>query len=257
MSLSYFEDITIIMKIYRNIPIIYEDNHIIVVNKPAGILSQKDFTNAESMLEIIKEYIKATYQKPGNVFLGLVHRLDKQVSGIMVYAKTSKAASRLSAQLRTRDVIKIYCAAVKTLANTDTTWHTIHNTITRKHDKTLVNNNDLHAMHASLRYKIVYTEPTYSLAMIQLYTGKKHQIRAQLSHLGMPIANDTKYGAPNIYHHDDIALHAAYLQFVHPTTKKTLAFYQPPDGIFTYIFQHVDINTTMQQALLSEGFTII
>jgi 23S rRNA pseudouridine1911/1915/1917 synthase len=244
------------MKIYRNIPIIYEDNHIIVVNKPAGILSQKDFTNAESMLEIIKEYIKATYQKPGNVFLGLVHRLDKQVSGVMVYAKTSKAASRLSAQLRTRDVIKIYCAAVKTPPNINTMWHTIHNTITRKHDKTLVNNND-NSKHASLRYKIIYTEPTYSLALIQLYTGKKHQIRAQLSHLGMPIANDTKYGAPAIFHNAGIALHAAYLQFVHPTTKSIMAFYQPPDGIFTYIFENVDINTIIQQTLLNEGFTII
>lgn len=244
------------MKIYRNIPIIYEDNHIIVVNKPAGILSQKDFTNAESMLEFIKEYIKTTYQKPGNVFLGLVHRLDKQVSGIMVYAKTSKAASRLSSQFRTHDVIKIYCAAVKNAINNDTAWHIINNEITRKHDKTLVNNNDNNTMHASLRYKIVYTEPAYSLTLIQLYTGKKHQIRAQLSHLGMPIANDTKYGASAIAQHDEIALHAAYLQFVHPTTKNTMAFYQPPEGIFTHIFENVDINTIIHQALLSEGFSI-
>lgn len=254
MKNTICKDITYIMIIYRNIPVIYEDNHIIVVGKPAGVLSQKDFTNTESMLEIIKEYIKTTHKKPGNVFLGLVHRLDRQVSGIMVYAKTSKAASRLSSQFRTHDVIKIYCAAVKTPANTDTAWHTIHDSVIRKHDKTLVSNNH-HAMHASLRYKIVHTEPAYSLALIQLYTGKKHQIRSQLSHLDLPIANDTKYGAPSISYNTEIALHALYLQFVHPTTKKTMAFYQPPDGIITRIFENVDINSLMRQVLLNEGFT--
>ncbi|MEW6525991.1 MAG: RluA family pseudouridine synthase [Spirochaetota bacterium] len=254
--ITYYNDITIIMKIYKNIPIIYEDNHIIVVEKPAGILSQKDFTNTDSVLEIIKEYIKTTYNKPGNVFLGLVHRLDKQVSGIMVYAKTSKAASRLSSQFRSHDVIKVYCAAVQTPISTDTAWHTIHDKITRHHDKTLISSDSHTAIQASLKYKIIYTEPTYSLVLIQLYTGKKHQIRAQLSHLGMPIVNDSKYGATALLPQTAIALHAVYLQFFHPVTKKQISFYSKPGGIITSIFATIDVDHVIKNALTHEGYSL-
>lgn len=243
------------MKIYRNIPIMYEDNHIIVVEKPAGLLSQKDFTNTESLLEIIKEYIKTTYNKPGNVFLGLVHRLDKQVSGIMVYAKTSRAASRLSLQFRSHDVIKIYSAAVKTPVYADTLWHTIHDTIVRNHDKTLVSNNDHHTMRASLKYKIIYSGTAFSLALIQLYTGKKHQIRAQLSHLGMPIANDTKYGGEKISNKSSIGLHAVYLQFTHPVSKEIMSFYSSPNEIFSLVFNTIDIDSVITNALHNECYS--
>jgi 23S rRNA pseudouridine1911/1915/1917 synthase len=243
------------MKIYKNIPIIYEDNHIIVVEKPAGILSQKDFTNTDSVLEIIKEYIKTTYNKPGNVFLGLVHRLDKQVSGIMVYAKTSKAASRLSSQFRSHDVIKVYCAAVHTPSSTDTLWHTIHDTIIRHHDKTLISSDSHAATQASLKYKIIYTEPAHTLVLIQLYTGKKHQIRAQMSHLGMPIVNDSKYGATAILPQNAIALHAVYLQFFHPVTKERISYYSKPSGIIASIFPGINIDRVIQTALNKEGYS--
>lgn len=242
------------MKIYKNISIIYEDNHIIVVEKPAGMLSQKDYTDTDSLLEILKEYIKTTYKKPGNVFLGLVHRLDKQVSGIMVYAKTSKAASRLSYQFRSHDVIKVYCAAVQTPKSTDSAWHTLHDTIIRHHDKTLISNNHA-AMHASLKYKIIYTEPSYSLTLIHLYTGKKHQIRAQMSNLGMPVANDTKYGATPLLHNTAIALHAVYLQFIHPVTKACMSFYSTPGSLFASIFSTIDVDTIIQQTLINEGYS--
>ncbi|MEJ5361853.1 MAG: RluA family pseudouridine synthase [Spirochaetota bacterium] len=244
------------MIIYRNIPIIYEDNHIIVADKPAGILSQKDYTETDSLLEILKEYIKITYKKPGNVFLGLVHRLDKQVSGIMVYAKTSKAASRLSSQFRSHDVIKVYCAAVQTPPSTDTAWHTIHDTIIRRHDKTLIFNDNHTAMQASLKYKIIYTEPSYSLALIQLYTGKKHQIRAQMSHLGMPIVNDTKYGATALTSETVIALHAVYLQFIHPVTKERISFYSRPGGIIASIFTTINVDHVIKTVLIHEGYSL-
>ncbi len=244
------------MKIYRNIPIIYEDNHIIVAEKPAGMLSQKDYTDADSLLEILKEYIKATHKKPGNVFLGLVHRLDKQVTGIMVYAKTSKAASRLSSQFRSHDVIKVYCAAVQTPTSTDTAWHTIHDTIIRDHDRTLISNDNHTAMQASLTYKIIYTEPSYSLVLIQLYTGKKHQIRAQMSHLGMPIANDNKYGAALLLPETAIALHAVYLQFIHPVTKEHISFYSKPRGIIASVFNTIDVDHVIKNALIQEGYSL-
>lgn len=255
MCKSYFEDITIIMKIYRNIPIIYEDNHIIVVEKPYGLLSQKDYTNTESLLEIIKEYIKTTYNRPGNVFLGLVHRLDKQVSGLMVYAKTSKAASRLSSQFRSHDVVKLYCAAVKTPATTDSEWHTINDRLIRLHDTTLVSNIENNTAHASLKYKLIYTQSAYSLMLIQLFTGKKHQIRAQLSHLGMPIVNDTKYGGEKISNKSAIALHAVYLQFTHPVTKEIMSFYSPPKEIFISIFPNIDIDSIITNALHHDGYS--
>jgi len=244
------------MKIYKNISIIYEDNHIIVVEKPAGMLSQKDYTDTDSLLEILKEYIKTTYKKPGNVFLGLVHRLDKQVSGIMVYAKTSKAASRLSSQFRSHDVIKIYCAALQTITSTDTAWHTIHDAIIRHHDKTLISSDNITAMHASLKYKIIYTKPSYSLVLIQLYTGKKHQIRAQMSHLGMPIANDIKYGATLISSETAIALHAVYLQCIHPVTKERISFYSKPQGIIASIFNTIDVDHVIKNALIHEGYSL-
>lgn len=243
------------MKIYRNIPIIYEDNHIIVVEKPYGLLSQKDYTNTESLLEIIKEYIKTKYNKPGNVFLGLVHRLDKQVSGLMVYAKTSKAASRLSSQFRSHDVVKLYCAAVKTPASTDSEWHTIHDRLVRLYDTTHVSSKEQNSVHASLKYKLIYTESVYSLILIQLFTGKKHQIRAQLSHLGMPIVNDTKYGGEKISNKSEIALHAVYLQFTHPVTKEIMSFYSSPKGIFVSIFPNTDIDNIIKNALHDDGYS--
>ncbi|MCX8122899.1 MAG: RluA family pseudouridine synthase [Spirochaetes bacterium] len=244
------------MKIYRNIPIIYEDNHIIVVEKPYGLLCQKDYTNSESLLEIIKEYIKITYNKPGNVFLGLVHRLDKQVAGLIVYAKTSKAASRVSAQFRSHDVIKLYCAAVKTPTSTDNNWHTVYDRLIRVHDKTLVNNNENSGMHASLKYKRIHTQQEYSLVLIQLYTGKKHQIRSQLSNLKMPILNDTKYGGERITNESAIALHAIYLQFSHPVTKETMTFYSSPQKIFLSVFKKVDIDSVIKEALIHEGYLV-
>ncbi len=242
------------MKIYRNIPVIYEDNHIIVVEKPYGLLSQKDYTNTESLLDIIKAYIKTTYHKPGNVFLGLVHRLDKQVSGLMVYAKTSKAASRLSSQFRSHDVIKLYCAAVRTPATTDTVWHTLQDTLIRLHNTTLVSSKEQNSTQAALKYKLLYTESAYSLMLIQLFTGKKHQIRAQLSHLGMPIVNDTRYGGEKISNQPAIALHAVCLQFTHPVTKETMSFYSSPTGIFISIFPNIDIDSIITNALHNDGY---
>lgn len=242
------------MKIYKNIRIVYEDNHIIVVEKPAGILSQKDKTNDQSLLDIIKEYIKVTYHKPGNVYAGLVHRLDKQVSGIMVFAKTSKAASRLFLQFKSHEVVKLYCAAVETkITPCDNQWHLLEDSVVRIHNTTHVGVTK-NAVPAALQYKVIYHDEPFSLVLVNLYTGKKHQIRAQLSHHAMPIANDTKYGAHPTTGDNQIALHACFLQFIHPTTKKVVSFYSPPYGIFTVLFKELDIDSIIKQALQQEDF---
>lgn len=246
------------MKTYRSIPILFEDNHIIAVCKPSGLLTQRDTSNTESLYDIIKEYIKVTYNKPGNVFLGIVHRLDKRVSGVMMFAKTSKAASRLSAHIRNRSVVKMYCAAVHAVTSCHGgDWHTLHDLVVRAGSKTLIADGPDIGKHASLRYKILHYSQPYSLALIELYTGKKHQIRAQLAHYDVPIANDVKYGGTPIAHYQDIALHACFLQFCHPVSGQTMSCYAAPRGITADLFGHIDVDALIQKALRDEGFSAL
>ena len=195
--------------------ILYEDNHIIVVVKEPGIPSQADKTRDDDMLTIIKAYLKEKYNKPGNVYLGLVHRLDRSVGGVMVFAKTSKAASRLSEQVRNKQVKKNYIAVVK---------EKMENLSGIMQDYLVTNKNIKNAKFSELEYEVVkYDEVTHmSLVKIDLKTGRHHQIRVQFSSRGHALCGDTKYGTRS--RSKQLALWSYKLKFYHPTTKEELEF---------------------------------
>jgi 23S rRNA pseudouridine1911/1915/1917 synthase len=204
-----------------NLKILYEDNHLIAVDKPAGMLTQEDYTREKSILTFTKEYIKAKYSKPGNVFLGMVHRLDRSVSGVVVFARTSKGASRLNEQFRERRVLKIYAAAVENQREFPAGgWIHLKSSLVRMHDVTGEADDEADGRESSLNYKIISRSPGRALVAVELITGRKHQIRAQLSGGGMPVAGDEKYGAAAASAGGYIALHSYMIGFKHPTEEK-------------------------------------
>jgi 23S rRNA pseudouridine1911/1915/1917 synthase len=217
----------------------YEDNHLIVVEKTAGMLTQSDASGDISLMDVVKEYIRIRYDKPGNVFLGMVQRLDKPVSGLIMFAKTSKAASRLSRSIASREVIKLYLALVKNTGTVslriheDRPWTSLHHHLLRKGDiSILLDKPRNHTREASLSYKTLIYNRDYALLLVNLHTGRKHQIRAQLAHAGVPIINDTKYGGPGDGPSGQIGLHACFLEIHHPTRKIQLDFYSSPPEFF-------------------------
>lgn len=209
--------------------IVYEDNHLIVVIKPHNISVQEDESKDADMLTIIKNFIKERDNKPGNVFLGLVHRLDRPTGGVMVFAKTSKAASRLSAQLKDKKLRKHYLCVVNgrpQIAEDKLT------TYLKKDEKTntvrIVPQFEDGAKEAVLEYKIIETKNKYSLIDVNLITGRSHQIRVQMANqLNVPIFGDFKYGDKE--HGGNLALWAYELTFVHPITKQNMKFKVAPD----------------------------
>lgn len=206
--------------------ILYEDNHIIVCYKDKGVLSQADGSNKNDMLTIIKDYIKVKYNKPGNVFLGLVHRLDINTSGIMVFAKTSKAAKRLCEAIASNNFKKRYIATVEGVV-TNKEYITLKSYIVKdeKIRKAMVCNS---GQEAILQYKLLksYTinNTLVSDVEIDLKTGRFHQIRAQLSSIGHPLYGDIKYGSKNKVKDEFFPLQAYYLSFQHPITKELMTF---------------------------------
>ena len=213
--------------------ILYEDNHIIVVVKPFNVLSQGDDTNDRDMLTIIKEYLKEKYNKPGNVYLGLVHRLDRPVGGVMVFAKTSKAASRLSEAVRENRIHKNYLAIVhgKTLDK-----ELLIDKIS-KDEKTNNSYIDLeNGKESKLIYKTLYYDKDKDLSLIEvdLKTGRHHQIRLQMSNIDHPLYGDQRYGLQD---KKQIALYAYKLEFIHPVTKEEMSFKLLPknEGVWKLI----------------------
>ena len=202
----------------QNLEILYEDNHIIVVKKMPNIPSQADKTEDVDMLSIIKEYIKEKYNKPGNVYLGLVHRLDRPVGGVMVFAKTSKAASRLSEQIRNKSIEKRYIA----LTHNHTKEHEILKDKLLKNEKTNTSKIDEKGKYAILEYNLIEYRNNMSLIDINLLTGRHHQIRVQLSHHGYPIYGDQRYGIDK----EGIQIHlwAYKLKFKHPVKDEIMEF---------------------------------
>ena len=208
------------------INILYEDNHLLVVEKKVGVLSQSDGTNTPDMLTILKEYLKEKYNKPGNVYLGLVHRLDKNVGGVMVFAKTSKAARRLSETIRNREFKKTYLAVCKGIIDSDGEYQDY---LKRKEYRSFVSNSKDGKL-ASLTYKVLAVKDNSSLVKINLETGRHHQIRVQFSYHNHPLLGDEKYGSKGKY---SLALFAYKLEFTHPTTKEKLSFtILPKEGYF-------------------------
>ena len=219
-----------------NLKVIYEDNHIIVVEKPPNIPSQGDKTEDTDMLTIIKEYLKEKYNKPGNVYLGLVHRLDRPVGGVMVFAKTSKAASRLSNQVREKVFKKEYLAIVD--GKPEKNKGTLENYLL-KNEKTntsrIVKENTPGSKYAKLEYEVLkYNEEIdLSLLKILLHTGRHHQIRVQLAGMGHSICGDQKYGTRG--RGKQISLWAYKLTIEHPITKECMTFTDIPEPIGPWV----------------------
>lgn len=203
--------------------VLYEDNHLIAVVKPAGILVQADIGGEKCLMDEVKEYLKEKYHKEGNVFLGLLHRLDRPVSGIVLFAKTSKGASRLSEQFRSHAIKKIYRAKVIGAPKKES--DTLINYLIKDERKNKVQVFDrevANALRAELDYKIVNSDKKYSILEIELKTGRPHQIRSQLFHIGCSIQGDLKYGAPEPLPDKSIALTAVQLSFKTATTEQEI-----------------------------------
>ncbi|WP_294331560.1 RNA pseudouridine synthase [uncultured Chryseobacterium sp.] len=208
--------------------IVYEDNHLLVINKKVGQLVQGDKTGDESLLETIKDFIKKKDNKPGNVFLGLVHRIDRPTSGLVIYAKTSKALSRLTQMVKNREVKKTYWAVVakEMIPKTQRLVHYLKKN--EKNNKAIVFPKVTDgAKEAILTYNVIKALENYLLLEIDLETGRHHQIRAQLSKIGVPIKGDLKYGAPRSNSDGGINLHARKLEFIHPVTKENIEIIAP------------------------------
>jgi len=211
--------------------ILYEDNHIIAVNKSVSEIVQVDKTGDKALEDTLKEYIKEKYQKPGEVFLGVVHRIDRPVSGVVLFARTSKALTRLNAMFKEKSVEKIYWAIVKQKPpkNEDTLVHyLVRNTKTNKsfcHEKEITG-----SKQAILHYKWLVSSDVYHLLEIRLETGRHHQIRSQLSTIGCPIRGDLKYGFPRSNKDGGISLHSRKIRFIHPVRDEELIIEAPtPD----------------------------
>jgi 23S rRNA pseudouridine1911/1915/1917 synthase len=202
--------------------ILYEDNHLLVVNKPAGWVVQGATSGQKSLLDWGRNYIGEKYSKPGNVFLGVVSRIDASVTGVVPFARTSKAASRLSEQFRSRSIVKKYWALVEGRVPEEAS-SLEHWLLRRESDLTtrVVSPNTSEAKKAILKYKRITSVDNSDLLEIELVTGRKHQIRAQLQALGYPILGDHLYGSTRRFA-DGIALHCRQLQFQHPTIDKTM-----------------------------------
>ncbi len=210
---------------YSQLNILYEDNHIIAVFKPSGILVQGDSSDEITLIDMVKKYLADKYNKTGNVFLGLVHRLDKPACGVVLFGKTSKASGRLCEQFRTHSIKKIYYALVEGKLNNNKS-NTIKSYLKRKGDKSYVAKNQKDknlSQYAELNYRVLKTQNNISLLEINLITGRKHQIRTQLSEAGFPIVGDKKYGAKTTLNNKNaIALLSKEIKFMHPTTKEII-----------------------------------
>ncbi len=209
--------------------ILYEDNHLIVVNKMAGEIVQGDKTGDVPLVEKVRAYIKETYEKPGNVFCGLVHRIDRPVSGAVIFAKTSKALTRMNQMVKDRDMDKIYWALVEQtpLKSEDHLIHFLQKN--EKLNKSFASKVEKPGMQrAELKYKVVTLTEKYTLLEVTLLTGRHHQIRVQLSQMGCVIKGDVKYGARRANKDQSISLHARKLSFIHPTTKTKIEVLAPP-----------------------------
>lgn len=223
--------------------VVYEDNHIIIVNKQSGEIVQGDKTGDTPLSDIVKQYIKEKYNKPGNVFLGVVHRLDRPVSGLVVFAKTSKALSRLNEMFRTGDVHKTYWAIVK--KNDIAPEATLTDWLTRneRQNKSYAHNREVPgAKKAVLSYKVRSMSDNYMLLEVRLMTGRHHQIRCQLAHMGCPIKGDLKYGSPRSNPDGSISLMSRRVEFVHPVSNETIAVEAPvpDDRLWQALAQNAD-----------------
>jgi 23S rRNA pseudouridine1911/1915/1917 synthase len=207
----------------ENLQVLFEDNHIIIVNKRAGDITQGDKTGDKPLSDVVKEYVKDKYNKPGLVFIGTVHRLDRPTSGIVIFARTSKALERLNKMLRDKVIHKTYWALVKNPPKK--TSDTLINFLKKdtKKNKSFVYKKEIEgSKNAILHYTVIKKLENYFLIEIDLETGRHHQIRTQLSHIGSAIKGDLKYGFPRSNKDGSISLHARKIKFIHPVSKEEI-----------------------------------
>jgi len=223
--------------------VVYEDNHIIIVNKQSGEIVQGDKTGDRPLSDIVKDYIKEKYQKPGAVFLGVVHRLDRPVSGLVIFARTSKALTRLNKMFAEGEVHKTYWAIVKRGERSEVRgersevrgerndeWQTLEHWLVRneKQNKSYAYNSEKpNAKKAVLKYRTLAHSDNYTLLEVRLLTGRHHQIRCQLAAMGCPIKGDLKYGAPRSNPDGSISLMARRVEFIHPVSKEAITVEAP------------------------------
>ena len=208
----------------KSIEVLHEDNHLIAVNKPAGLLVQGDKTGDETLADLVKAYIKKTKNKPGDVYLGIVHRLDRPVSGVVLFAKTSKALVRLNKMFAERETKKVYWAVVTKRPEQEKgkLVHWLRKDQEKNRSKAF-NNEAKYTKYAELNYKMLRASDRYTLLEVYPKTGRHHQIRVQLSKMGCSIKGDLKYGAPRNNQDASIHLHARRLELMHPVKKEQIS----------------------------------
>jgi len=212
----------------NNLQVIYEDNHIIVVNKRAGDIVQGDKTGDKPLSDVVKSYLKDKYNKPGNVYLGTVHRLDRPTSGLVIFSKTSKALPRLNKMFATKDITKTYWALVKNKPKKDSDRLVHWLKKNPKNNKSYAHSTEVKdSKKAILSYQIIKKLDNFYLLEVTLETGRHHQIRTQLSTIGCPIKGDLKYGFDRSNKDASISLHARNIKFIHPVSKEELDITAP------------------------------
>jgi 23S rRNA pseudouridine1911/1915/1917 synthase len=223
--------------------VVYEDNHLIVVNKSPSEIVQGDKTGDTPLSETVKSYLKTKYNKPGAVFLGVAHRLDRPVSGIVIFAKTSKALARMNEMLRNNEVKKYYWAITTQQPHPEEAVLTNFIAKNEALNKSFVTSEkSKNAKKASLAYRLLAASDNYYFVEVELFTGRHHQIRVQLAHIGCPIKGDLKYGAPTSNKDASISLHARKVCFVHPVSKELLTLVAPPpdDALWNFFLSTVN-----------------
>jgi 23S rRNA pseudouridine1911/1915/1917 synthase len=224
--------------------ILYEDNHLIAINKTNHDLVQKDITGDEALDGKIKNYLREKYNKPGNVFLGVTHRIDRPVSGVVLFARTSKALARMNDMFRLGDIRKTYWAVVKERPKNDEDTLVHYMVKNEKQNKSYCHPKEVpHSKRAELRYKVLAGSENYYLLEIELLTGRHHQIRAQLAQIGSPIKGDLKYGFPRSNPDGGISLHARSVRFAHPVSKVEVDISADPpkdDPLWSAFVNHIN-----------------
>ncbi len=225
-----------------NINVLYEDNHIIAVNKTNNDLVQADQTGDIALIDKVKAYLKEKYKKPGDVFLGVIHRLDRPVSGVVLFAKTSKALTRMNQLFKEKNIDKIYWAIVKNKPEQPTgilKHYLVRNS--KKNKSYSYSSPKKDSKEGELTYKLKSESNNYFLLEIKLHTGRHHQIRSQLSQIDCPIKGDLKYGFPRSEKNGGICLHARKISFIHPVQKEpiTITAEPPEDNLWTYFLNHI------------------
>ena len=221
--------------------VLYEDNHIVIVNKAPGEIVQGDRTGDVPLSELVARYLKEKYAKPGRVFVGVTHRLDRPVSGVVVFAKTSKALARLNRMFGEGTIHKTYWAVTTSTPDPEEAELTHYLTRNTEQNKSYAYDRERpHSQRAELHYRLIGRSTSFSLLEVELKTGRHHQIRCQLAHIGCPIKGDLKYGAPRSNADGSISLHARRIRFVHPVSQRLIDVTAPaPDGAPWSYFAHL------------------